>query len=228
MSGNVFLEDKSIAGAARGWAMEISNTKPGAAVTIKDNIMAHSLQQAYPAMMLGFGNAVTNQNQAVGINDLTIENNVVYDWRQSVRLASNLVPGGSGYNALRNLTVRNNDFQHPSGSIIDHGCALNGGQERWSGNRYYSSSALGSWFWVGGSEMSWNSWRSQVDTAGTNGRIAYVQPDRSVAGYSASLGKAKTLEAFLQEARLQSKANWRDEYGAPAAIAYIRAGFAAQ
>ena len=228
VSGNVFLEDKGIAGAARGWAMEIGNTRAGANVTVKDNIVAHSLQQAYPAIILAFGNAVSNQNQAVGINDLTIENNVVYDWRQSVRLASGLVPGGSGYNALRNLAVRNNDFQHQSSSIIDHQCALNGGQERWSGNRYYSSSALGSWFWVGASEMSWNTWRSQVDATGLNGQMAYRQPDRSIAGYSASLGKAKTLEAFLQEARLQSKASWRDEYGAPAAIAYIRAGFAAQ
>ncbi|HUU70620.1 MAG TPA: LamG-like jellyroll fold domain-containing protein, partial [Planctomycetota bacterium] len=228
VSDNVFLEDKSIAGSVRGWAMEVSNTRPGAAVSIRNNIIAHSLQQGYPAIILSFGNAVSNQQQAVGINDLTIENNIVYDWKQSLRLVSGLVPGGSGFNALRNLTVRGNAFQHLGTSIIDHQCGYNAGQEHWSGNRYYSSMAPGSWFWLAGAQTAWDAWRSQIDTTGSNAKVTYAQPDRSMAGYSASLGNAKTLEAFLHEARKQSRANWRDQYGAAAAISYIKAGFVAQ
>ena len=64
-----------------------------------------------------------------------------------------------------------------------------------------------------------------VDTSGT--AIQYFDdPTRTVAKYSASLGKAGSLAAFLAEARLQSKENWRPQFTASAVNNYIRAGFA--
>lgn len=53
----------------------------------------------------------------------------------------------------------------------------------------------------------------------------YPDPTRSIASYNASLGGASTLAAFLAEARLQSKDNWRPQYTAAAVNSYIRSGF---
>lgn len=53
----------------------------------------------------------------------------------------------------------------------------------------------------------------------------FPDPGRSVASYSASLGRAETFEAFVEELRLQRKGNWRLAYTAEAVNAYFRAGF---
>jgi hypothetical protein len=53
----------------------------------------------------------------------------------------------------------------------------------------------------------------------------FMDPDRTVASYNASIGGVGTFEAFAAEVRKQSKDNWRQEYTAPAIIAYFREGF---
>ena len=53
----------------------------------------------------------------------------------------------------------------------------------------------------------------------------YAHPNVSAGSYNASLGGRDDLDAFLGETRKQSKANWRPEYTAKAANAYIQAGF---
>lgn len=53
----------------------------------------------------------------------------------------------------------------------------------------------------------------------------YRDPTRTVETYNVSLGGAPTLTGFLQEARKQSKGNWRIQYTANSVNNYIRAGF---
>lgn len=53
----------------------------------------------------------------------------------------------------------------------------------------------------------------------------YPNPTRTVETYNASLGGASNLTAFLDEARKQSKDNWRPQYTAAAINKYVRAGF---
>jgi hypothetical protein len=53
----------------------------------------------------------------------------------------------------------------------------------------------------------------------------YPDPNRSVGSYNFSLGGAPTLDAFLLQARLQSKDNWHVQYTADAVNDYIRQGF---
>ena len=60
---------------------------------------------------------------------------------------------------------------------------------------------------------------NQIDQAG------YLDPSRTVATYSASLGYAADLNAFLAEARLQRKDNWNPQLTANAVNQYIREGF---
>ena len=62
---------------------------------------------------------------------------------------------------------------------------------------------------------------TNVDAAVVN----WVDPNRSVATYNATLGGTSTFDAFIDEVRQQSKDNWRTEYTSQAVNDYIRAGF---
>ncbi len=63
-------------------------------------------------------------------------------------------------------------------------------------------------------------WGSYPDSSGV-----FPNPERSVETYMETLGETPTLEAFLAEARQQSRANWRRKYTAKAVNDYIREGF---
>ena len=75
-------------------------------------------------------------------------------------------------------------------------------------------------------DSSW--WRSNVEPTASVQEVAFVDPDRSVATYNAMLGGSESLEAFMLEARQQSRADWRNEYTATNVSQYIRMGFALQ
>ncbi|MFN7613984.1 MAG: hypothetical protein ACK5P8_02190, partial [Phycisphaerae bacterium] len=54
---------------------------------------------------------------------------------------------------------------------------------------------------------------------------SFPDPSRTMASYAASIGLEPSLEAFLAEARKQSRNNWRPELTAAAVNRYIREGF---
>ena len=81
---------------------------------------------------------------------------------------------------------------------------------------------------------SWGSSRQILDngsgditTPNAIDLTGYPDPNRSVGSYNSTLGGTATLEAFLSEARLQSKDNWHPAYTADAVNDYIREGFGA-
>jgi hypothetical protein len=53
----------------------------------------------------------------------------------------------------------------------------------------------------------------------------FVDPDRDIPSYHASIGGDRSIEAFLDGARMQRKGHWCEEYTAAAVNAYIREGF---
>jgi hypothetical protein len=63
-------------------------------------------------------------------------------------------------------------------------------------------------------------WGDDPDTQGD-----FPDPDRDLESYLSSIGQTPTLEAFLTEARKQSRATWRPELTASAVNTYIREGF---
>jgi hypothetical protein len=60
---------------------------------------------------------------------------------------------------------------------------------------------------------------------GDTANPGWIDPERTVGGYHASLGGGATLEAFLETVRERPLHTWNDAYAAPAVNAYIRAGF---
>jgi len=63
------------------------------------------------------------------------------------------------------------------------------------------------------------------DTTSVSQQAQYPAPSRTIATYHASIGGSASYQAFLTEARRQSKSFWRHEYTAAAVRSYIRAGF---
>lgn len=226
VAGNVFIGGRDILGSARGWAIEVGNTKAGGGTTIRDNIILQDNQMANSAIQVSYGSGVTNAAEAVGINDLTIESNIVYGWHSAVRLKYGLVPGGTGATALNGLVVRDNEFAVPlSDRFVDHGPAMSG-QELWEGNKYSSSSDPSAWFRFGNATTtSWAQWKATVEPDASTYTPSYPDPTRSMATYAANLGLGGTVEAFLNAARLQQRGAYELSYGAVAAINYVRAGF---
>jgi hypothetical protein len=63
------------------------------------------------------------------------------------------------------------------------------------------------------------------DTTSASERVRYPAPERTLAGYAATLGIEGGRAGFLAAARRQSRLAWRPELTAAAANAWIRAGF---
>jgi hypothetical protein len=227
VKNNLFLGDRDISGATRGWAIEVGNTKAGGGTVIADNIIADDNQNAFAAIRLSSVGNVDNPSEAAGLNDLTIENNIIHGWHQAMDYSWDFVNGGTGGTAFNNVTVRNNDFSvtDSSGQIVSHNSAYSSSSENWSGNNYNDSQNSNSWFTITGSATSPDVWRAKVDATATMGPKQYGEADRTVAGYDGSLGGDASDSEFISVAREMSKDHYIPAYTANEAIAFVRAGY---
>ncbi len=224
---NVFVGDHDISGATRGWAIEVGNTKKGGGTVFSGNIITNDEQNAFAAIRLMTLGGIENPNEAAGLNDLTIENNIIHGWHQALDYSWDFVPGGTGPSALNNLTVRNNDFTANGASpqVVAHNSTFNGGQENWSGNNYSNPQSPSAWITVGGSNTSMDVWRATVDKTATMGPKQYYESDRTIAAYNGSLNREGSEARFIETARAMSKDHYIPAWTAPEAIAYIQEGF---
>jgi hypothetical protein len=232
ISGNVFLEDRDISGSARGYALELANLKSaanGGGTLVRNNVFAADSQRSFATIRLDVP-AADNPAAQVGINDLTIEGNLIYAWYRGISINSAYTFGGTGYKAINNLVVRNNDIQRQfAGAIVDHGPSFNPFAESWTNNRYDSTlteSSTTKWFKVGSAQVSAATWQAAYEPTAALAQGAFPDPTRGVGAYNGTRGGAATTDAFLAEARRQSKAFWRTSYTTDPVIDYVRTGFA--
>jgi hypothetical protein len=226
VSGNVYLGNRAIGTQGRGWGLEIGNTKVGGSTIVKDNVFAHDTQRLYPAIMLSYGTGGDNATNSVGVNNVTVQNNTVYDWHQGLSTNKDFLSGGTGYKAINDVVVKDNDFQTNSTSqivLLNH--ARNAGEETWLGNDYWASAAS-NWFSIQSTLKSFNAWTAAVEPTATALQRDYVDPTRTAASYNAAQGGPATVAGFIEKARLQSKLNWNGAYTASPVINYVRGGFA--
>lgn len=233
IDGNVFLGTRRITRPGRGWgiAIEIGNTKRDGNTTIANNVFAHGGASQNPAIHLGYGSGIKNASQTVGLNDVTIANNVVYDWHHAIGMKSDFVAGGKGLKALNDLVVRDNQFQNPYGTRhVVHASPISKAEEKWSNNTYHDETSSSGWFVVGRSTTSLSTWRSKLESTARSKKLAYVAPNRTLetyAGATLSGTGSKTASGFLTAARKQGFGTWTTPLTAGGAITYIKAGFKA-
>jgi hypothetical protein len=225
ISGNIFLGGRDVRGSARGWAIEIGNTRPGGGTIVRDNIIAHDMMNEFAAIQLNAATNVSNADQTVGLNDLRIIGNTVYGWYAALATTSRFEPGGAGLNAYSGVTVKDNDFQQlTSERYLSHRTTFRFDLERFEGNRYDSTNKNAT-FLNGSTEMSWSDWNKYIEPMSTREEVEYFAPDRSMESYSAALGNLPKVGAFMTQVREQSRRYWRPEYATAAIVQYLRDGF---
>jgi hypothetical protein len=175
--------------------------------------------------------------------NVTIRDNVVYGL--STKLAGLLIGDGQQMEAV---TITGNQFQFPGLPTTLLHFASGMQDVSFRGNVWWSGKDVQSWFVRGRPGLSYKKWTNEsaydkwpevpeenLDFKRWQGmagardsvarQVAYPEPTRDIQSYMKSLGQEPSIEAFIREARKQSKSNWRKEFTAEAVNDWIRAGF---
>ncbi|HEX8915020.1 MAG TPA: hypothetical protein VF796_21890 [Humisphaera sp.] len=227
VANNLFIGGRSIDASARGWGIEAGNIRAGGATAFTGNVFADAPVGSGYAIYLTVGSNVTNPDQAVGINDLSIDHNVVYGWSKGLYINDSLVPGGTGQYALNRVTIANNDFQRLQSQYALHvGTNFSASQVFLSGNRYDTAAAGGVMVGVGSStSVAWSSWAAGRETGSAEVRVSYLDAARSAGTYVTSLSLGSTDADYVTVARKLSSATFRADLLGSALATYVRTGF---
>jgi hypothetical protein len=229
VNGNVFLGTRTINGAGRGNGMEIGNIRANIPTVVSNNIFAdanvaagkdYALTLSYP------GDGADNGEQAAGINDLTVQGNVVYRWSKGIRFDTGFVPGGTGRTALNRVTIRANDFQQVLNErLLAHDSPLDPAQEKWEANRYDATAGDEGEIFVGGKGITPEKWTASHEPTAAEVRAAYADPDRTADTYASVTTGVPSRAILLAELRASSSQYWRPQFTAGAMVVYVRGGF---
>jgi hypothetical protein len=160
-------------------------------------------------------------NNGIGVSNVSFNNNVVYNWNGVSR-----INGDSS--TVFNIQFQNNKFQNhiTAEPLLEHS-NQSSTQTFYSANNVFDTSApWNACMAISGGDISLAAWKPLVhDSTSVEQPAAFPDPNRTIETYHASIGGAASLDAFMLEARLQSKSYWRTQYTAQAVNDYIRAGF---
>jgi hypothetical protein len=209
--GNVVIDGRDIGrGEPRAFGVWLTNVDEAA---VEDNIIAHQR---------------TGTHNAIAINvdgshrGLVVKDNIVYDWADPQGDGASLTWHGA---ATGRILVEDNHFQQVAGGGLVGHSAEAGDRFWYRGNRYYSVRSGRDEFW---SQTTYAQWVEQMGEEGSVfAPVSYADAGRTIERYMEGLGRAGGIEAFLMEAREQSRANWREEFSAAAVIRFVREGFRA-
>src|SRR4051812_37236858 len=231
---NVFLGGGAINGLAPRAGVELGNTKPGGNTQVTGNVFAHTPAGPLYAFNLEWGQSVTNASQAVGLNDLTISGNVVYDWARGLSLMPGLVPGGKGLYAYNRVTITNNVFQHlvypktvPAGNTGTLAAAL---RVTTAASSPAATPALASASIapIRPAAVPWATAPADTGTIGLTSNVlasSVTGTSRTAATYAAERGLGSGDAGFVNAVRSQSSMAWNTAASASALVTYIRSGF---
>lgn len=224
VTGNVIMDGRD-GGQPAGWGIHAANIRSG---RISDNIVAHcnlTHGTAHPLYL----HPDNWWQPSVGLNDLIIEGNVVYDWRGPVHW----MPFTT---RMTGVVLRNNDFQYPTrgegaGRVAIMAMSTSHVENLTSANnRFFSAEPASRWFSVDGRAADLKRWRQAVgDNSSTAVEVIYPDPDRTVTSYLDELEKRRrgtsTYEQFVGRLLRQGRHNWNPRLTAAAINDYLREGF---
>lgn len=222
INGNIFIGGGDQNGAPFGQGLVIGNTATGYPTIVSNNIFADSLPHAPAAITLSYGYAQANPQDSVGLNDLNVEGNVIYNWYRGIDLAGAFTAPGTGITALSNVNIRRNVFQAVSGAVVQSSGPMDASQLHWLDNTYPTDAAPQL---VGSASLSISAWSAKDESGAAQAAVGYVDATRSLANYDAALGGTGDNADFLMLTRQQSQQTWQDALSAGAFIGYMRGGF---
>jgi hypothetical protein len=168
----------------------------------------------------------------VGVNNVRVAGNVIYDWRGPLVIAAPGQPRAPSPDCTVNgVVIESNDIQMPVASDTTANCisvrfASTVDQVRFASNRYWSVRPPDQWLRHDGVAMSLEEWMNASGDQGSTARkVVYADPTRDAATHAASAGLGATALDLLAAARLQRRGDWRPERAAAAVVAHVREGF---
>ncbi len=233
---NVVLSGKDIvrSGAStmlRGWGIELRGAGTNQSTDITNNIIAFNKSNWLVGQSEGPRGIDLVGTDSAGLNNVTVENNVVYRWAWPLKLTLSAAPAG-------NVNIRNNTFYlgepagRPLAELAAPTLAALNTKVSLSNNHYFDSGdsrPLSTWFKVtAGGAVAVNTAQSWANATKETG-FSIVEPDlsgpKTIEDYARSIGAGSTLADFAAEAREQQKGNWRRAYTAAEANDYFRSAF---
>ena len=95
-----------------------------------------------------------------------------------------------------------------------------------SKNTYSSERPAEHWFLLNGQGTTFDEWTRRTGEQGSAAKaVQPPDPVRTIESYMAHQGLEPTLDAFIEEIRKQSRANWRNQFTASAVNDWVRQGF---
>lgn len=220
VAGNVILQATTIDGSPRGWGIDIQNVN-SAGVVVENNILANDLN---PSNQFTIRLKADSWGSGIGIRRFAARNNTSYRWNGGI-----IITKPSAEQLLENVRFESNVAQEPSFTprLVDViPVDPLGDQIVFDGNTYHSLSADGQWFRLAYAGQTWENWGNvSGETNATANELAFFDPERDLASYNESIGRARSEDDFLEQAALQSKERWRTRYTASSVLDYLRAGF---
>ena len=218
VAGNVVRDAGDVdATNSGGIGIQVGNIQ---SATVEDNILAHDASMvATSSIAIDIRRKTSPQVADEKVQNLTIQNNIIYDWRGGIRF---------GTSALVGVKIQNNDVQQRLrlSEVVNYFGSSYSPETTYAGNHWFSMSNPGDWFILGAMNQSFQQWLTTSGEQGaTDTIVAYPDTARDLLSYHQSLGKDATFAAYMTEVRKQSQKNWRVEYMAKAPIDYIRQGF---
>jgi hypothetical protein len=215
---NVVLDSYDIAHASdsplpRGFGLQWQFTRGS---RIHNNIFAHDRHSRGGLAAL----STDRPNE-----DLVVEDNIVYKWTGAGNLRGcGFLVGNDAFPA--SVVVRRNTFAQMQGGTVAATYRLMAPGGVFDANRYFSTSPNNEWFTIQDEGVEPAVWAQRANEPNlVLTQPNFPDPERTVETYMASLNRPGTLEAFLAEARQQSRTNWREDFTAGAVNRYIRQGF---
>lgn len=199
----------------RGWAIRTGNV---ASAQFYDNVITKNTSGNAPRPFY------INDSATLMFQNVTFQHNLIYKWgSQSGTIGSKTA------SPFSNFIISTSDFQiytEDQNPLIQ--VANDPTQIHSANNRFYSQRAPNNAeFQLNGANMSLIQYKAATgDPSSVNLKVSYPDPERDITTYMTSIGGAPSLAAFMQQARLNSKASYNTNFTAYAVNTYIRAGFA--
>ena len=165
--------------------------------------------------------------------EVSVTNNIFKDsWQQDLYIHGGSANGNIFTNSAPKLDIgRMSEWQNNTIYRDRDGLTMEG--RNWdnlpslvgaTGNRYYSSRDIPAHFAVPGMGTGvFDIWQGVTGDTGNANAFSLPDPAVTLADYHASIGGVASTQAFFDEALLQRKFNYRQEYSAEAVISHFRA-----
>lgn len=180
---------------------------------IRDNIIAHFTP-------------VSDYNYAVYLNEtenVHFDHNIIYNWGNNssgIEYSSGIIVGNS---LIGTTYIDSNHVQMKNSQGYCQNKYTSFSNVSYSFNSYYNINSASNWFAPSGTYASWVT--ASGETGSEEYEIPYLDPNRNVSTYMASIGMSGDLSNFIEQRKLMSKHNWNSDFTANTFNNYIRYGF---